>query len=36
MGRSTKKRIGKVLGQVPKAGARRPAGTKVNLVVGRK
>jgi beta-lactam-binding protein with PASTA domain len=35
-GRSIKRRIGKVIGQVPKAGARRPAGTHVHVVIGRK
>jgi beta-lactam-binding protein with PASTA domain len=33
--RSAKTRVGKVLSQSPKAGAVRPRGTKVNLVVGR-
>ena len=31
---SIKRRIGKVIGQAPKAGARRPVGTSVSLVVG--
>jgi len=36
LGRSIKRRIGKVIGQVPKAGAQRPGGTRVNVVVGRR
>jgi beta-lactam-binding protein with PASTA domain len=34
-GRSIKRRIGKVIGQAPKAGARRRIGTRINMVVGR-
>jgi Tol biopolymer transport system component len=34
--RSAAKRAGKVLSQSPRAGAVRPRGTKVNLVVGRR
>jgi beta-lactam-binding protein with PASTA domain len=33
--RSIKRRFGKVLGQAPKAGARRPSGTRVSMVIGR-
>jgi len=30
------RRVGVVLSQSPRAGARRPVGTRVNLVVGRR
>jgi hypothetical protein len=30
------RRVGRVLGQNPRAGARRPQGTRVNLLVGRR
>jgi beta-lactam-binding protein with PASTA domain len=33
--RSTAKRRGRVIGQSPRAGARRPAGARVRLTVGR-
>jgi beta-lactam-binding protein with PASTA domain len=35
-GRSIKRRVGKVIGQQPKAGARRRIGTRISMVVGRR
>jgi beta-lactam-binding protein with PASTA domain len=35
-GRSIKRRRGKVIGQAPKAGALRPIGATISLVIGRK
>ena len=34
--RAYSRRVGRVLAQSPRAGARRPAGTRVNLLVGRR
>jgi beta-lactam-binding protein with PASTA domain len=34
--RARSRRIGKVIGQSPRAGAVRRRGTKVNLVIGRR